>query len=178
MISPRLGLTFLHSPLLHLTTREQWKSNGTFNDPEVWAAQSHWQQWHHGKQLHQFRKKKGLQRICVGEMMRTGMYAVHIHLSVRKEGAEVSCGWLWGINTAASPSAVLSDWTVADGKATPFCALYLSPITFSYAHMHVHFVFITVHQGWSSLPPQRFPKCFLLSPLSLTLHSKHSQLCL
>lgn len=60
-----------------------------------------------------------------------------LHIHTYKDGDEVSRGWMWGINTAASPAAVLLVWTVADGKAAPFGVLYLPPIYFTHpSHTH------------------------------------------
>lgn len=84
---------------------------------------------------------------------------IYVHLCTAcKEGAEVSWGWMWGINTAASPAALLFIWTVADGEATPFSALYRAPV--SSAHICVRYAFIRSHQSLNSLTSLCFPRCW------------------
>lgn len=138
-------------------------SNSMYKDLEFFTAQWRWCQ--HGKQLYglkknAFKESASMRMLNVAVQLQTGgtvaafalsclliprMTHSHcctytsFHLQYIRKGAEVSWGWMWGINTAVSPSAVLSVWTVADGKPTLFCGLYLSAISFSHTHMYVHY---------------------------------------
>lgn len=99
---------------------------------------------------------------------------LYIHLPTEcKKWAEVSRGWMWGINTAASPSALLLAWTVADGKARLFSTLYLL-----LPHTHTCSIWIYYLASKFKLTSLCFPRRWLTSSLSLTLHLERSPLSL